>query len=111
MTNMKRREFLIQGPIAIASLTLGASLLVSGAACTPKSGGGDPLPDGQKALSPSDPVAAALKYQEKAATAEKPCKGCAQFTAVNSSWGRCNLFPQGLVAAQGNCSSWVARAS
>lgn len=113
-----RRNFLKQFAMMIAAIPV-TSLILS--ACT-KSGEDTP-PNGQKALSESDPVAQALGYKQDASQVDttkfpkkagpagipQHCQTCAQFTAVNSSWGKCNIFTQGLVKSTGWCNSWVAK--
>src|SRR5690606_23139698 len=105
-----RRRFLKYSVTALLALPLAQFL----AACT-KGGGGEALPEGQKKLDTTDPVAQALGYTEDATKvdvakfpkkagpdgASQKCSTCVQYTAVNGSWGRCNIFPQGLVAAEG----------
>lgn len=112
-----RRTFLKQSCLALATLPF-VSLMTS---CTKK---GDSVPEGQKELSETDPVAQALGYKHVASAVEvakfpkkssdgesAKCITCAQYTAVNGSWGKCNIFPQGLVASEGWCSSWSKKAS
>jgi hypothetical protein len=81
------------------------------------------LPAGQKALSESDPSAMRLGYKHNAkdidfakfpkrkdpAAKDQLCKSCMFYTPANSHWGKCNLFPAGLVSNEGWCMSWVKK--
>ena len=114
MIQQSRRNWLKGSILALVSLPFVGSIL---SACTKK---GEPLPEGQTALSESDPTAQALGYLAdgskvdtakfpKKAEGDQTCMNCAQYTAANSAWGKCNIFPQGMVAAQGWCNSWVPK--
>ena len=118
--DIQRRHFLKYALLAAVALPMTGYLV----ACTKKEGGGD-LPEGQKALDENDATANALGYKHSAAAvdtakfpkkaaqdgASQKCSNCAQYNSVNAAWGRCNIFPQGLVAAEGWCNSWVLKAS
>lgn len=115
--NLNRRDFVRSSLVALAAIPFLGSFL---AACTKA----EAPPEGQTALSESDPTAQALGYvadgkkvdttrfPKKAAAdgANQTCANCAQYTALNGSWGKCNIFPQGPVAAAGWCNSWVPKA-
>jgi hypothetical protein len=80
-------------------------------------------PAGQIPVSESDAVASAIGYhqnvkdidfkkypQRKAIEAQNQlCKACENYTFVNQSWGKCQIL-NGLVASEGWCSSWTAKA-
>lgn len=118
-SEVSRRTFLKSAALAVATVPA-ASFLMQ--ACTKKDGGGE-LPAGQVALSESDPVAVALGYKADGSTvdgtkfprkatpegANMTCANCAQYTALNGGWGKCNIFAQGAVAAKGWCNSWVQK--
>ncbi|MBL7714825.1 MAG: high-potential iron-sulfur protein [Bdellovibrionales bacterium] len=120
-SEVSRRDFLKSAALA-AAVVPAASFLMQ--ACTKKGGGGADIPEGQKALSEKDPVATALGYSEDASKvdvtkfprkgtaegAKMSCMNCAQYTALNEGWGKCNIFAQGVVTAGGWCNSWVAKA-
>jgi hypothetical protein len=111
-----RRRFLLNGAAVVMSVPL-VSLLVT--ACTQQ--GSDSLPAGQAALSESDATAQALGYKQngsevdvskfpkKNSSADQKCQNCAQYTALNSGWGKCNIFPQGAVKSTGWCNTWTAK--
>lgn len=82
------------------------------------------LPDGQKAVLETDPVASAIGYKadkknvdaKKYPQTKKPdykkqsCSNCSFYTKVNDGWGKCTMLPSGVVAAQGWCGSWQKKA-
>ena len=129
--NLRRREFLFQALLAGAALPVGGMLV---AGCTKKDGV-DPAPQDAapaaaapadaepKKLDENDPVAKALGYTHDAAAvdvAKYPkragaegqkqfCSNCAQYVAGQTEWGKCNIFPQGLVSKGGWCNSWVQK--
>lgn len=51
----------------------------------------------------------ALQYTNQSEKPDQRCAGCQFYTARTNSRGACQLFPQGLVSAQGWCSSWTAK--
>ena len=116
-----RRDFFKKVTLLIASVP---ALSVILSACTKNESAGDAPPAGQNTLSETDPVAQALGYKQNGAQvdtvkfpkkagpdgASQQCQSCAQFTGVNGSWGKCNIFPQGLVNSKGWCNSWSAKA-
>jgi hypothetical protein len=115
--NFTRRDFVRSALVAVAALPFVGTIL---SACTKKEG----PPEGQTPLSENDPTAQALGYKEDASKvdttrfpkkagadgANQKCSNCAQYTALNGGWGKCNIFPQGPVAADGWCNSWVPKA-
>ena len=77
------------------------------------------------AVAADDPTAAALKYSQDAAQADRAgaarrglpadqqhCANC-QFSAAsdNPEWLSCTLFPGKLVSVNGWCSSWTMKAA
>lgn len=68
-----------------------------------------------------DPAAKALAYTHDASTvdpAEQPamkeganCANCQLYTGEpDAEWGPCSIFPGKLVAADGWCKTWIAKA-
>jgi len=51
----------------------------------------------------------ALQYVNESQKPDQDCANCQFYTAQSAERGKCQLFPQGLVAAEGWCSSWTAR--
>jgi High potential iron-sulfur protein len=51
-----------------------------------------------------------LHYVNQSPKTDQRCEICQLFTARRGGRGKCQLFPQGLVSAQGWCQSWVQRA-
>ncbi len=117
-TNLQRRQWLKKALLMVAALPFAGGII---SACTK---GGEALPEGQSEVSESDPTAQALGYKADASAvdvtkfpkkaeadgATQTCANCAQYTAANGTWGKCNIFPQGVVAAKGWCNSWVPKA-
>jgi len=82
------------------------------------------MPAGSTALEETDSVAQSLGYQKDASkvdTAKYPkkagadganqrCDTCQFYTTQNAGWGKCQLFPNGLVTATGWCNSWTQKA-
>lgn len=126
---LHRREFIFQAFLAGAAIPVAGALI---AGCTKKEDA--PAPTGEapqaaaggaepRKLSESDPVATALgykndasqvdvaKYPKRAGTEGQKqfCHNCAQFTGGDAEWGKCNIFPQGLVSHNGWCNSWVQK--
>lgn len=76
-------------------------------------------------LEESDPTAQALGYMHDASKvdvtkfpkkgaadgASQKCSSCSQFVAGGNEagWGKCNIFPGKLVAAEGWCNTWLAK--
>jgi hypothetical protein len=115
---LNRREWIKRAALAVAALPFVGTVL---SACTK---GGEPRPEGAEALSETDPTAQALGYMadgSKVDTAKFPkkageegakqnCANCAQYVSANGGWGKCNIFPGKVVAANGWCNSWVPKA-
>ena len=60
-------------------------------------------------LDPDDAAATALGYTHAAPNASKNCRGCQLFKGSKTAqWGRCAVFPDKLVNANGWCYSWSA---
>lgn len=79
------------------------------------------LADAPVHLSPTDPAASALGYQEDAKTVDakqfptyqvgQTCSNCLQLQGqAGQPWRPCNLFPGKQVSADGWCKVWVKRA-
>ncbi|MGI9590856.1 MAG: high-potential iron-sulfur protein, partial [Myxococcota bacterium] len=51
----------------------------------------------------------ALAYVNQSAKADQRCENCQLYTAGSGGKGKCQLFPQGLVASPGWCSSWAQK--
>jgi hypothetical protein len=71
-------------------------------------------------LSPTDPAAAALGYQDNAKTVDakqfptyqvgQSCNTCTQLQGTSGQpWRACNLFPGKVVSADGWCKVWVKK--
>lgn len=56
-------------------------------------------------------LVASLQYVHRTSIPEQRCQGCQFYTAGQGDRGRCQLFTQGLVAAQGWCASWTKKIS
>ena len=88
-----------------------------------------PTPDPEPAAAPADPAPAAagddalvtdlagaagmvsaLQYVNQSTKDGQECSGCQLYTAGAGGKGKCQLFPQGLVAETGWCASWAPRA-
>ena len=55
------------------------------------------------------PVLSAVQYVEKSAKEGQICSGCILYTAGSDGRGKCTLFQQGTVNANGWCTSWAAK--
>ncbi|RIL10425.1 MAG: high-potential iron-sulfur protein [Proteobacteria bacterium] len=118
-----RRKFLKASAIAVSSFSL-LKILDNGSipAAYAQAAG--------KALDENDPTAKALGYVHDAAktdTAKFPkrkgpegekqfCDNCMFYTqgglkaeGKEGEWGKCTIFPAGLVAAKGWCNSWTLK--
>jgi hypothetical protein len=120
-----RREFLQKSLLMLGSLPVVGVILN---ACTKKEEAAAPAAPaaaagGLKAISEDDPVAQSLgykadatkvdvqKYPKRAGAegAKQFCSGCQFFSAAEGELGKCQLFPNGLVAKNGWCNSWQAK--
>lgn len=106
---------------ALKNLAVGAGTLLwvdkaSGAAAETSAPVGGALPR----VTPKDPVAMALSYNENAKTVdakkfpnykpEQKCSNCLQLTGkAGDAWRPCNLFPGKLVNAEGWCKVYVKK--
>lgn len=54
-------------------------------------------------------LVSSLQYVNASPNPDKHCNNCQLYTATSEERGKCQLFPQGLVAAQGYCTSWIAK--
>jgi hypothetical protein len=54
-------------------------------------------------------LVSSLQYASVTPVAGQQCDGCQLYTAVGPEKGKCALFPQGLVAARGHCTSWIKK--
>ena len=118
--NLKRRDFLARGAAAIALFPILAS--------APRDAFGQD--SATKAVDPSTPLAQALGYVHDATKADiakfpkrsgadgqkQFCHNCALFqnggtklAGHEGQWGKCGLFADGLVNANGWCNSWVLK--
>jgi len=52
------------------------------------------------------PLVQSLQYVNDSPKPDQRCDNCLFFTATSDGRGRCQLFTQGLVMAQGWCASW-----
>jgi hypothetical protein len=120
MENMNRRSFIRSMGFALAAVP--ASVVVARIGRV-----GPALADAPKALDPSFPMAKALAYVHDASEADpekrvlpamkdRVCSNCALYQQGGQKiegqpgeWGKCGLFPQGLVSAGGWCMSWAAK--
>ncbi len=78
------------------------------------------VPEGQTAVSESDPVASAIgfkhhvkdidytKYPQRKKSEGKNqfCHNCSLYTRVDESWGKCQMLTSGVVSSGGWCGSW-----
>lgn len=55
------------------------------------------------------PTVDALKYTHQSTTEGQRCDNCQFYTAQGGGRGKCQLFTQGLVEAEGWCSSWTKK--
>ncbi len=54
-------------------------------------------------------TAQALQYTDVSAKPDQTCANCQFYTAGDGAKGKCQLFPQGLVAEAGWCMSWTKK--
>ena len=54
-------------------------------------------------------MVSALQYVNESAKADQRCDNCQLYTAGEGGKGKCQLFPVGLVASGGWCSSWAQK--
>ena len=60
-------------------------------------------------LNESDPMAKALGYTHISDSKEKTCVNCGLYQGeIGDEWGRCSIFPNKMVNANGWCKSWIA---
>ena len=103
--SMSRRDFITTGLTAAALLPAAAALLRAAPARAEGEKLVTELPD-QAAM------VAALQYVGKSAKPDQDCKGCQFFTPQgDGAKGKCQLFPVGLVEAEGWCASWAKKLS
>jgi hypothetical protein len=51
-----------------------------------------------------------LQYVNESTKADQSCLNCQLYTARSEERGKCAVFPQGVVAAGGWCTSWSPKA-
>jgi High potential iron-sulfur protein len=120
MKHMDRRSFIRSVGMALAAVP--AAVVVSQIGRVAPA-----TADALKPLDPSFPMAKALAYAHDAAKADPEkrtlpemkdrfCSNCALYQQGGQKlegqageWGKCGLFPQGLVASNGWCMSWAAK--
>jgi hypothetical protein len=56
-------------------------------------------------------LVSALQYVNESPKPDQKCGNCQLYTAGAGGRGKCQLFPEGLVAESGHCASWVAKVS
>lgn len=91
------RRMVLLGALAAPALVYGSAASAQAVCVDLKS-----LPSGQRSMR------AALNFQMASDDAKRRCGGCAFYTAVEGSCGKCQIF-NGPVPAEGRCDSWAAR--
>jgi hypothetical protein len=56
-----------------------------------------------------EPLVTSLTYTNESQKPDQRCNNCLLFTQTSDDRGKCQLFAQGVVAAQGWCMSWAAK--
>lgn len=103
--SMSRREFMKTGVTAAAVLPVVGALLPGRVARAADEKLVSELPD-QAAM------VAALQYVDKSEKPDQSCKLCQFYTPQEGGGtGKCQLFPVGLVSAEGWCASWTKKLS
>lgn len=101
------RTDLRPGATRRALLMLAVGAPVAGFAATAAAQGAcvnlDSLPSGQKAMR------ASLGFKMVSEDPKRRCGGCAFYTPVEGSCGKCTLLTNGPVPAEGRCDSWAAK--
>ncbi len=104
-TQITRRNAIKAGGVALATLIIARSVEAD-----------------DHILSPSDPTATALGYYEDATQVDvtkwpkkaaaggdqQMCSNCSLYSAVDSNYGKCSIFPNKQVAGAGWCNAWIA---
>jgi len=52
-----------------------------------------------------------VNYQHQTPKPDQRCDNCQLYTAKTDTLGKCQLFTQGLVEAEGWCTSWIKKAN
>ena len=100
--DLDRREFLKVGLTAAAVLPVAGALLGAGTARA----GGELVTE----VEAMKPTVEALQYIHESAKPDQTCKNCQFYTLQgDGATGKCQLFPVGLVAAEGWCASWAKK--
>ena len=103
--SMSRRDFIKTGVTAAALLPVAGALLRPTPARAEEEKLVTDLPD-------QAPMVAALQYTNKSDKPDPTCKNCQFFTPQgDGAPGKCQLFPVGLVGAEGWCASWAKKLS
>ncbi len=97
---LDRRGFLKAG------LTAAAVLPMAGALFGARTARAEELVTEVEAMKPT---VQALQYVHKSVKADQNCINCQFYTAGEGDQGKCQLFPQGLVAGPGWCMSWTKK--
>jgi hypothetical protein len=106
---LDRRTFLKTTLTATALLPVAGATLGGLAAHAQEAAGG-----GEKLVTEiQDPaisgMVTTLQYVNKSTKPDQQCSGCQLFTAGSAGRGKCQLFAQGQVSAEGWCMSWVKK--
>lgn len=119
MTKLARKTFLAKIGFSFVFLSIGDALLGK----APKGNATKEsvaLPEGENPVSESEATASSLgfhhdasktdfkRYPGRAEPSSKNefCKHCAQFTQLNTGWGKCSILNQGVVSTKGWCGAW-----
>lgn len=119
MKNISRQSFLANVSLSFAFLGLG-EVLLSKAQKERATKESVELPIGENPVSESEATASSLgfhhdasktdfkRYPGRAEPSSKNefCKHCAQFTQLNTGWGKCSILNQGVVSTKGWCGAW-----
>ncbi|MGH8705767.1 MAG: high-potential iron-sulfur protein [Burkholderiales bacterium] len=119
MKELKRRDFLKIGSLAVASFALAARAGEASSQQDKKKV--EKKADAAPRLDEKDQQAAALGYKHDATKADKKkfanwaagqtCENCGQYQGKpKDAWGPCAIFPGKQVAAKGWCAVWVKKA-
>lgn len=93
MSQLDRRSFLKLSSATLIGITVGGASLQAFAA---------------EAVKADDPLAVAMKYVAKSATAGQECGNCMHFSGAADTGG-CAIFQGKLVAKAGWCAGWTKK--
>lgn len=120
MKKNSRRSFLRTVLFFLSSTTL-VGLLQKMGEVEAQTKSSIPVPEGETPVLESDPTASALGFHHDANQTDftlypdrkkakmQTCKTCAQYTKVNSGWGKCSILNNGVVNTNGWCSAWAKK--